>query len=142
MISRKLIEELAGKYQTIEINIAREYCQHLFLSNLYQMKKSERILFKGGTALRVMYQSPRFSEDLDFSCSGVKIKDIEDLLLRNVIEIEKSEIGVEILESKSTSGGYLGKLYFRFFDFEETIRIEGSFCVSWGQISTFYITDL
>lgn len=37
----------------------------------YQEKEAEAILFKGGTALRLIYQSPRFSEDLDFS--GFKI---------------------------------------------------------------------
>ena len=61
MISRQFITDLSTKYQTSEQNIAREYCQHLFLSYLYRLKGGEKMLFKGGTALRIVFQSPRFS---------------------------------------------------------------------------------
>lgn len=43
----------------------RDYIQHLFLSVLYG--RSQGLLFKGGTALRVLHRSPRYSEDLDFN---------------------------------------------------------------------------
>jgi len=55
MMTRQFITELSTKYQTSEQNIAREYCQHLFLSYLYRKKESEKLLFKGGTALRVIF---------------------------------------------------------------------------------------
>ncbi|MBN1444929.1 MAG: nucleotidyl transferase AbiEii/AbiGii toxin family protein [Candidatus Omnitrophica bacterium] len=64
---------MALQYKTTEINIAREYVQHLFLSSLYREKSSEKVLFKGGTALRIVFQSPRFSEDLDFSGFGINL---------------------------------------------------------------------
>jgi len=43
----------------------RDYIQHLFLSVL--CGRSQGLLFKGGTALRVLHRSPRYSEDLDFN---------------------------------------------------------------------------
>ena len=70
MISLDAIRKLAIQCRTSEYpNIVREYFQHLFLSQLYRMEKSDNLLFKGGTALRIIYGSPRFSEDLDFSIS-------------------------------------------------------------------------
>ena len=48
------IEEQARKKQTSKDNIAREYCQHLFLSKFCQQEGVEKILFKGGTALRIL----------------------------------------------------------------------------------------
>lgn len=45
----------------------RDYIQHLFLYLLYSASRREDVglHFKGGTALRIVYHSPRFSEDLD-----------------------------------------------------------------------------
>src|SRR5581483_4538838 len=47
----------------------RDYIQHLFLYLLYTAPRREKVgfHFKGGTAIRIVYGSPRFSEDLDFN---------------------------------------------------------------------------
>lgn len=47
----------------------RDYIQHLFLYLLYTAPRRENVglHFKGGTAIRMVYGSPRFSEDLDFN---------------------------------------------------------------------------
>lgn len=47
----------------------RDYLQHLFLYLLYTAPRHEDVgfHFKGGTAIRIVYGSPRFSEDLDFN---------------------------------------------------------------------------
>ena len=67
MISKKQIEDLANNNQIDSFTILREYLQILFLSYLYREKQADKIYFKGGTALRLLFGSPRFSEDLDFS---------------------------------------------------------------------------
>jgi len=61
------LKELATIFKIDEYSIFREYLQLLFLSYLYQEKKANKLFFKGGTALRLIFGSPRFSEDLDFS---------------------------------------------------------------------------
>ena len=62
MISHDALRALATQSQTTELNIRREYCQHLFLSYFYQQPLTDQVYFKGGTALRMLYHSPRFSE--------------------------------------------------------------------------------
>ncbi len=107
MISGEAIKRLAVSWQTAELNVAREYAQHLFLSGFYRQSGTQRVMFKGGTALRIVYGSPRFSEDLDFSGFGVGVKDIEDWVTNASEGIERAGISISIEESKKTSGGYL-----------------------------------
>ena len=107
MISSETIKEFARKYQTTELNIAREYIQNLFLSYFYQQDKSEEILFKGGTALKLLHQSPRYSEDLDFSSMLTAEQDIRSIIEKTLVEVNREGVNLVFTESKSTSGGYL-----------------------------------
>ena len=114
MIGSDVFERIARQEQTsVFPNIVREYAQHLFLTELYQLQGSEKLLFKGGTALRIVYNSPRFSEDLDFSLFGVSIpevtKFVEDLFVGVLAKMEANGIRVDINnKSHTTSGGYVG----------------------------------
>ena len=67
MISQNQIKELAKKYKINESIVAREYIQLVFLKELYEQNFSKSIFFKGGTAIRLLYEGARFSEDLDFT---------------------------------------------------------------------------
>lgn len=124
MISGETLEKLSKQYQTgVFPNIIREYFQHLFLSELYKLPESGKMLFKGGTALRMVYGSPRFSEDLDFSVFGIGQNDlkrfVEDLFVKVLAEIERAGIQVEIGEkSDRTTGGYFGVATFRVLEYQ------------------------
>ena len=126
MISSEAFEKLAQQHQTgIFPNIVREYFQHVFLSELYKLRETEKMLLKGGTALRVIYGSPRFSEDLDFSVFGVRQIDlkhfIETLFLNVLAAIEQVGIQVDVGEkSDKTSGGYIGVATFKVLDYQPT----------------------
>lgn len=50
-----------------KLNIMREYLQAYALRALHEEGLFRRTAFLGGTALRFLYNLPRFSEDLDFS---------------------------------------------------------------------------
>lgn len=113
MVSAEFIKKLATTYQTLELNVRREYFQHLFLSYFYRNPKNNYIYFKGGTALRIVFNSPRFSEDLDFSSSLTDIGAIENLVAAALVEIEREGIVTELEEAKQTSGGYLAVLLFK-----------------------------
>lgn len=126
MITTEVVKKIAVAQQTTELNIAREYAQHMFLTGFYQQRGTERMMFKGGTALRLVYNSPRFSEDLDFSGFGITIKDIEDWVAATIVTIEQSAILVSIEESKKTSGGYLGILNLGFSGYRVRILLEVS----------------
>ncbi len=108
MIDRDFIRKITTKYQTTSLNVLREYSQNLFLSQLYLQKDSDFMLFKGGTALRLIYNSPRFSEDLDFTAVKMSRLKIENLIQNALVEIEKFGIDIRIDEFSATSGGYIG----------------------------------
>jgi len=124
MISNQFIKDFSTKYQTSDLNVRREYIQHLFLSYFYRHPKSSKIYFKGGTALRIIYRSPRFSEDLDFSSSEVTIDQIEDIVIDTIREIEREGIKIDIKESKKTTGGYLAIISFSLQGQKIDIKLE------------------
>src|SRR3990167_4379162 len=104
MLNIKNLEKFTKQVQTSMENIVREYCQHLFLSYLYQQPGSERLLFKGGTALRIVFKSPRFSEDLDFTGVNITQDEVEEVFTNTLADIENTGIHVELEEGKTTTG--------------------------------------
>lgn len=64
-----LIRQLLSKEPTREakINRLREFLQVLMLRELYDLGYFKNLSFVGGTALRLVFDLRRFSEDLDFS---------------------------------------------------------------------------
>ncbi len=124
MISREAITEAATKFHTRDQNVAREYVQHLFLSYLYKKPGSEHLLFKGGTALRIVYDSPRFSEDLDFSSYGLTSKQVEELFLGALSDLEQLGLSITLHEkSHETSGGYYGEAAVKIYEHNIALEI-------------------
>lgn len=124
MISIETLEKLGRQCQMgVFPNIIREYFQHIFLTELYKLPDSEKLLFKGGTALRIVYDSPRFSEDLDFSIFDVadhEVKSfVEKLFVHVLSEIEQTGIKVELGEKigPTGTGGYFGVATFKMFEY-------------------------
>lgn len=127
MITPETIQKFAAQAQTDEGNIAREYIQHLFLANLYHQEAADQVLFKGGTALRLIYGSPRFSEDLDFSSQAARPEAIESLIEATLTELEREGFAIRIEEAKETSGGYLGIVQTQFYSYDIRVKLEISF---------------
>lgn len=127
MLTTETIRKLANKLQTTEANIQQEYLQHLFLSYFYQQPLTAIIYFKGGTALHLVHNSPRFSEDLDFNTLEDDIKKIEDCVLDTLQEVEREGISTAVEESKKTTGGYLGIFRFTLNEMAVVIQVEISF---------------
>jgi predicted nucleotidyltransferase component of viral defense system len=67
MLTKDQLQQLSKEYKINEYVVAREYFQLLLLKELYDKNFSEKIFFKGGTCIRLIYGGTRFSEDLDFS---------------------------------------------------------------------------
>lgn len=57
-----------------------EYLQHELLDSIFKEKSSSSLSFIGGTAIRILYQNLRFSEDLDFDNFGLSFGEFETLL--------------------------------------------------------------
>ncbi|OGZ26612.1 MAG: hypothetical protein A2365_00345 [Candidatus Nealsonbacteria bacterium RIFOXYB1_FULL_40_15] len=63
----KLAKEKSLQLSISEIQVVREEYEMVLLSALFESPFGKKLVFRGGTALRLAYNSPRFSEDLDFS---------------------------------------------------------------------------
>jgi len=127
MLNHSYLTQLAVKLQTTEVNVRREYVQHLLLSYLYQQAVAADLFFKGGTALRFLYQSPRFSEDLDFDASVHRRAVWEKAVETVLIALAAEGVRTDIRESKLTAGGYLAIPVFNLGGSEVLIKLEISF---------------
>jgi len=128
MITPKQLENLSLYFGIDQITIFREYLQLIFLNYLYQEKKSEKIYFKGGTCLHLLYGSPRFSEDLDFSTDLTK-KEIKLLIKKIVEKIQKEIPGISLIfiHSGRKSLRYKLKYQGKEFKYPLTIRLDFAF---------------
>lgn len=90
MITKNQVSFFSKKFKTNEATIFREYLQVLFLSKFYKHKQSKGVFFKGGTAIHLLWDAPRFSEDLDFT---VEMPEKEFAVFINAVfdEIEREE---------------------------------------------------
>lgn len=102
MITKDQLFSLSKKFKINETVILREYIQLYFLSRLYEFKESKNIFFKGGTAIHFIYNSSRFSEDLDFT---VEEKERDFLIFINkFFNLLKKEESVDFKERKTVAG--------------------------------------
>jgi predicted nucleotidyltransferase component of viral defense system len=67
MLTKSQIQRIAQRNGVGMQVQERDYLQHLILWLLYT--RSQALIFKGGTALRLVYGGNRYSEDLDFNGS-------------------------------------------------------------------------
>lgn len=65
-IIQNRLDEYQYNNKEDEVHALKEICQEIILYALAESDFFEKAAFHGGTALRILYKSPRFSEDLDF----------------------------------------------------------------------------
>ena len=92
VIARKLAAELGINVEFV----VREFWELAVLDVLLSAGVGNRLVFKGGTALRLAYGSPRFSDDLDFSITGVvsyrELKSAVQQVVRRYPELELTDL--------------------------------------------------
>lgn len=78
-----IAKSLSAKLQITIDAVVREEYELILLKELFESDFGSQLVFKGGTALRLAYGSPRFSEDLDFTGIGeLDAEEFSDLLKR------------------------------------------------------------
>jgi predicted nucleotidyltransferase component of viral defense system len=84
MLTRPQIQRLAQRHNIGVQTQERDYIQYLLLFLLYS--KNQLLVFKGGTALRIVYKGNRYSEDLDFNgpANVASIKELWQVVLRDL----------------------------------------------------------
>lgn len=74
--------------------ILREYLQYKILEIIYDSPHANQLIFMGGTALRIIYNNNRFSEDLDFDNYNIAESDfgIITTFIHNKLEQQGFEV--------------------------------------------------
>ena len=88
MISTDTLQSLSDKNGIDKYSILREIIQISFLEELYKLPQSKRLFFKGGTALKILFDSTRYSEDLDFT-TNLDAKEIIKIVDETASQLNK-----------------------------------------------------
>lgn len=121
MLSKEQAQNFAKESKIDLFSIYREYLQLLFLKYLYGLDKSSQIYFKGGTAIKFLFGSFRFSEDLDFS-SVLEDKAVELLVQRAVKDLSR-ELPVFFKKEKTVADSFSGRIFQDISDFKFPLAI-------------------
>ena len=73
-----------------------EYLQYELLDSLCKRKEAALLSFIGGTAIRILQQSYRFSEDLDFDNFGLRFNQFEELARKTCRDMEFKGFLIEL----------------------------------------------
>ena len=75
----------------------REYLQYKILEIIFNSKYARDLIFLGGTALRIVYNNSRFSEDLDFDNFSLTPEQFIDLAseVKKKLELEGYEVEIK-----------------------------------------------
>ena len=125
MISRDGVRRIASREGVSLHAVERDYLEHLLLRGLGKPP----LAFKGGTCLRIVMGSPRFSEDLDFSLVG-RISGLDTVLRGSARELGRFGINsqwvIDHRDTTSTRGRvrYEGPLFDGSDRSRGSIRIE------------------
>ena len=84
-MEQSIAEQKARELKIDKTQVVREYWELIILKGLFESPFGRFLIFKGGTALRLTYGSPRFSEDLDFSLTRDVLKNKFSSLIKKII---------------------------------------------------------
>jgi predicted nucleotidyltransferase component of viral defense system len=92
-------EEIKNHYPEKETrfpqSILKEYLQYKILDIIFSSPYGEKLVFIGGTAVRIVFGGDRFSEDLDFDNCGLSKKEFDELTDYIKKELERDGLQVE-----------------------------------------------
>ncbi len=108
MISINTLQSMSDKNGIDKYSILREIIQISFLEELYKLPQSEKLFFKGGTALKILFGSNRYSEDLDFT-TNLGVNEI-DLITNQVVSQLNKEYPKLTIKNLNTLTGISKKI--------------------------------
>jgi len=89
-------------------SILKEYLQYKILNSIFNSEYANKLAFLGGTALRIVYGSTRFSEDLDFD--NFALSEDEFINLSKIIQKDLTLEGLEVEINTVTRNAYRIKI--------------------------------
>lgn len=116
---KEILQQLVAEARTAQDgrHIAREYLQARVLAAMQQAGAFSVLAFHGGTALRFLYQIPRYSEDLDFALEKSSRRYDFQRYLREVkrrMEAEAYQLSVRLRDERVVDNAFIrfrGLLY-------------------------------
>ncbi|MDP3994776.1 MAG: nucleotidyl transferase AbiEii/AbiGii toxin family protein [bacterium] len=103
MIDPITLKQLSDQKQIDQFTLLREILQITFLNEMFSFPETKDMYFKGGTCLKLLYQSNRFSEDLDFSTT-IKKNRLDSIVDESVKKMQKVFPGLSVKNEKSLEG--------------------------------------
>jgi predicted nucleotidyltransferase component of viral defense system len=127
MLSPDELTKLSNKGLIAKIVVLREYCQLILLTNLTTHTQASHFVFKGGTAIRFLFDGHRFSEDLDFTVQDLT-PDKAGKIIESIIN-DITDAGDRTLKLLKTLSGKSYRLTWKtpLLDQPITIKIDLSF---------------
>lgn len=124
-MNEQLADNLSRSLGISQEQIVREEYEMIILKTLFESKIGKSFVFKGGTAIRLAYGSPRFSEDLDFSVIEKFDKETLDKLLKSIADQYEA---LELIETRQKFFTYfaLFKIKEEFMPQAFSIKFEAS----------------
>lgn len=107
-MDRYELQRWSQKLSISPVEIIREELEMVILQYLSQSSLSNKLIFKGGTALRLCYGSPRFSQDLDFNQQDRTTKEEIEKILFQVTKNYPEIFIDEIIDKRYTLFSLLG----------------------------------
>jgi len=106
------IETFYPEYlRTFKRYLLREYVQYKILETIFDSSFGNSLCFMGGTAIHIMYDTPRFSEDLDFDNRGLDAEGFKYMI--DLIGKKLRYLGCEVETTQSVKKAFTSQIKIR-----------------------------
>lgn len=94
----QIIAEYPEHLHAYRESILKEYLQYKILRSIFESKYANKLAFLGGTALRIIHNSTRFSEDLDFDNFDLNETEFVELgqVIKKDLELEGLKVEIDV----------------------------------------------
>ncbi|MBW7997649.1 MAG: nucleotidyl transferase AbiEii/AbiGii toxin family protein [Candidatus Glassbacteria bacterium] len=93
----QILEQYPASLRNFPESLLKEYLQYKILDSIFNSASGQKLAFLGGTALRIIHNGSRFSEDLDFDNFDLKADEFVDLgdEIKKYLELEGLEVEID-----------------------------------------------
>ena len=104
----KILEQYPQNLRHFKRYILKEYFQYIILDIIFNGIYANKLTFIGGTALRLIYDNTRFSEDLDFDNFNLSFDEFEEITKN--IQKQMSLLGFTVEINNTRPAAYRCKI--------------------------------
>ncbi len=104
----QILQAYPENLRAFKESILKEYLQYKILNSIFSSEHANKLAFLGGTALRIVHGSTRFSEDLDFD--NFALTEAEFTELSKIIQKDLTLEGLEVEVNTVTKNAYRIKI--------------------------------